>query len=91
MSAMDDEAFGGMLSRCRTAACGQQKIASDFVFAGGLQPPSTEGLTRSRLTLPRTYRSCKECHVWGSSAGIVCARCHGEALPSWPIDIFLSA
>ena len=58
--AMDGYAFGGMLSRCRTAACGQKKIASDFVSAGGLQPPSTEGLTRSRVTLPRTYRSSKE-------------------------------
>lgn len=27
---MDGYAFGGMLSRCRTAACGQKKIASDF-------------------------------------------------------------
>jgi hypothetical protein len=34
-----------------------KKIALDFVFPGGLQPPSTEGLTRSHGTLPRTYQS----------------------------------
>jgi len=33
-----------------------KKIALDFVFPGGRQPPSTEGLTRSRFTLPRTYQ-----------------------------------
>src|SRR6478736_5943125 len=39
MRAMGNEAFGGVLSSCRTAACGQKKIASDFVSAGELQPP----------------------------------------------------
>ena len=42
---MGNEAFGGVLSSCRTAACGQKKIASDFVSAGGLQPPCTKGLS----------------------------------------------
>ncbi len=36
-----------------------KKIALDFVFPGGLQPPNTEGLTRSRCTLPRTYQPRK--------------------------------
>ena len=47
MRAMYGYALGGVLSRCRTAACGQKKIAYDFVSSGGLQPPNTEGLMRS--------------------------------------------
>jgi len=64
---MGNEAFGGVLSSCRTAACGQKKIASDFVSAGGLQPPCTKGLTRSRRTLPRTYQPRKGCRETGCS------------------------
>jgi len=44
---------------------GKKKIASDFISAGGLQPPSTEGLTRSRRTLPRTYQQRKACRERG--------------------------
>ena len=63
-----DYAFDKMLSRYGRLRADKKRSRQTSCLVGGLQPPDTEGLMRSLVTLTRTYWACKECDE--SCAGV---------------------